>query len=52
MHDIQIENFVKQYKIQNNKEPSIEEIYENLEDSINKMYIDKFVARLNKNIQK
>jgi len=51
IHDIQIENFIKQYKIENNKEPSIEEIYENLEDSINKLYIDKFVQRLNKNIQ-
>ncbi len=52
MHDIQIENFVKDYKAQNNREPSIEEIYENLEDSINKMYIDKFVDRLNKKIEK
>lgn len=50
MHDIQIENFVKDYKQENNREPSIEEIYENLEDSINKMYIDKFVNRLNRQI--
>ena len=52
MHDIQIENFVKDYKQQNNRDPSIEEIYENLEDSINKLYIDKFVNRLNKKIEK
>lgn len=50
MHDIQIENFVKDYKQENNREPSIEEIYENLEDSINKIYIDKFVNRLNRQI--
>ena len=52
MHDIEIENFIKKYKDQNSKEPSIEEIYENLEDNINKIYIDRFVDRLNKKIDK
>lgn len=52
MQDIQIENFVKAYKEQNGREPTIEEIYENLEDTINKLYIDKFVSRLNKQIEK
>jgi len=52
MYDIQIENFVKDYKAQNKTEPSIEEIYENLEDSINKIYIDKFVERLHNKIEK
>ena len=45
-----LNTFVKDYKQENNREPSIEEIYENLEDSINKMYIDKFVNRLNRQI--
>ena len=43
---------IKTYTEQNNREPSVEEIYDNLEDQVNKKYIDKFVERLNIKIDK
>ena len=50
MHDLEIEDFIKKYKEENSRDPSIEEIYDNLEDNINKIYIDKFVERLNNSL--
>lgn len=49
---LEIENFIKTYKEENKREPSVEEIYDNLEDKINKIYIDKFVDKLNKSLEK
>ena len=45
---IKIEEFIKKYKHHNNREPSIEEIYDNLEDSVHKKYIDIFVEKFKK----
>jgi hypothetical protein len=50
INNIEIEDFVKKYKLENKREPSVEEIYDNLEDTINKKYIDKFVVNLNQQI--
>ena len=47
MNNIEIEKFIKNYKEVNKREPSFEEIYDNLEDQVNKKYIDLFVQRLN-----
>tara|TARA_B100001093_G_C26660409_1_gene941509 strand:- start:163 stop:993 length:831 start_codon:yes stop_codon:yes gene_type:complete len=52
INTLEIENFVLEYKQKNGREPSIEEIYDNLEDCVNKKYIDLFVQRLNKQIEK
>lgn len=52
MNTLEIDKFVKHYKEQNNREPSVEEIYDNLEDQVNKKYIDKFVERLHDKIGK
>ena len=51
MNTLEIDKFVKSYTEQNNREPSVEEIYDNLEDQVNKKYIDLFVERFNKKIQ-
>lgn len=51
MNTLEIDKFVRNYTEQNNREPSVEEIYDNLEDQVNKKYIDLFVERLNKKIQ-
>jgi len=50
MNTLEIDNFVKKYTEENKREPSIEEIYDNLEDQVNRKYIDLFVQRLNKKI--
>ena len=50
MNNMEIEKFMKKYKDENKREPSIEEIYDNLEDQVNKIYIDQFVQRLNARI--
>ena len=42
---IQIEEFIRQYKTANNREPTTEEIYDNLDEKINKKYIDAFIAK-------
>jgi hypothetical protein len=47
MKNLEIEKFITDYKFENKREPSVEEIYDNLEDGINKIYIDKFVDNLN-----
>ena len=49
---IEIEEFMKSYKDEHSRSPSVEEIYDNLEDRINKHYIDKFVENLNIKINK
>ncbi len=46
INNLEIENFVKDYKMENNREPSVEEIYDNLEDNVNRKYIDLFVNKL------
>lgn len=43
---IELDEFVKSYLKENGRAPSAEEIYDNMEDRINKKYIDKFVQRL------
>ena len=43
---IELDEFVKTYLKENGRAPSTEEIYDNMEDRINKKYIDKFVKRL------
>ncbi|MBU94970.1 MAG: hypothetical protein CL669_05195 [Balneola sp.] len=50
INNLEIENFVKNYKIENNREPTTEEIYDNLEDQVNRKYIDLFVKKLRKKI--
>jgi len=50
MNTLEIDKFVKNYTQENKREPSVEEIYDNLEDQVNKKYIDLFVQRLNKKI--
>lgn len=50
INTLEIDKFVKNYTEENKREPSIEEIYDNLEDQVNKKYIDLFVQRLNKKI--
>ena len=44
---IEIEDFVKSYIEKNTRKPSVEEIYDNLEDKINKICIDNYVSRMN-----
>lgn len=51
INNLEIENFVKKYKIENNREPSVEEIYDNLEDTVNQKYIDIFVKNLRNKIE-
>jgi len=48
INNIEIEKFIKKYREENKRDPSIEEIYDNLEDQINKKYIDIFIKRLHK----
>ena len=50
MNTLEIDNFVKKYTMENKREPSVEEIYDNLEDQVNKKYIDQFVKRLHNKI--
>ena len=49
LENLKIEDFIKKYKEQNNRDPSVEEIYTNLEDNILKKYIDKFVCKYKSN---
>jgi hypothetical protein len=51
MNTLEIDKFVKNYTEQHKREPSVEEIYDNLEDQVNKKYIDTFVEKLNKKIE-
>lgn len=51
-NNYEISKFINKYKEDNKREPSVEEIYDNLEDTINKKYIDKFVQNLYKRINK
>ena len=44
INNLEIENFIKDYKMENKREPSVEEIYDNLEDNVNRKYIDLFVG--------
>ena len=50
INNLEIENFVKNYKIENSREPTVEEIYDNLEDQVNRKYIDLFVKNLRNKI--
>ena len=50
INNLEIENFVQNYKLENKREPSVEEIYDNLEDQVNRKYIDLFVQRLHNRI--
>lgn len=50
INNLEIDKFVQNYKQENKREPSVEEIYDNLEDEVNKKYIDKFVSTLHKKI--
>lgn len=45
-NSIELDEFVKTYLKENGRAPSAEEIYDNMEDRINKKYIDKFIKRL------
>jgi len=45
---IEIEEFMKKYRKENNRDPTTEEIYDNLQDAIEKKYIDKFFTKLKK----
>ena len=47
--DLQIDQFIKNYIIEHSREPDIEEIYENLEDSIERNYINTFVKKMKSN---
>jgi hypothetical protein len=44
--DLKIEEFVTSFTKQNSRGPTIEEIYENLEDNVNKAHIDKFMQKI------
>ena len=48
INSIELDEFVKSYMKENGRSPSVEEIYDNMEDKINKKYIDQFVQRLHK----
>ena len=50
LENIKIEEFVKKYKEHNNRDPTVEEIYDNLEDNIQKKHIDSFIGKF-KNIK-
>ena len=47
MHNMQIENFVKRFADEQNRQPSVEEIYENLKDEIDEihLFIKEFMKR-------
>ena len=50
--EIKIEDFIKSFSIEYNRQPTVVEIFENLEDSIEKEVINKFIAKtswLNRN---
>ena len=50
LNNLEIQNFIRNYRVENNRNPSSEEIYDNLEDQVNKKYIDQFVKRLHNKI--
>ena len=50
INNIEIEEFIKSYQEQNGREPTVEEIHNNLEDKIRKKYLDIFIENMNKNI--
>tara|TARA_Y100000591_G_scaffold333314_2_gene375640 strand:- start:3184 stop:4017 length:834 start_codon:yes stop_codon:yes gene_type:complete len=43
MHNMQIENFVKRFADEQNRQPSVEEIYENLKDEIDEIHINEYI---------
>jgi hypothetical protein len=51
INNIEIEAFIKTYQTQNGREPTIQEIYDNLEDKVSKNYIDLFVENSNRKIE-
>lgn len=50
MNNIEIENFVKQYHDTHSRQPSIEEIYENLQDEIEVQHLNDYIKRFNQKI--
>ena len=50
INNLEIENFVRDYKKEHTREPSVEEIYDNMGDKIENKYIDIFVKKLSKSI--
>ena len=46
MEGIKIDEFIKKYKAHNNRDPTVEEIYDNLEDNIEKKHIDMFIGKM------
>lgn len=51
LNNLEIQNFIRNYRVENNRNPSSEEIYDNLEDKINKKYIDEFILKLHNKIE-
>ena len=43
MKNVEIDNFVKNFLSHQKRQPSIIEIYDNLEDNVNKEHIDEYV---------
>jgi len=43
LNNLEIENFIKKYKLEHNREPSIDELYDNLGDKINNKSIEGFI---------
>ena len=52
INNIEIEGFIKTYQEQNAREPSIVEIYDNLDDKVDKKYIDLFIENSNRKIER
>ena len=46
LEGIKIDEFIKKYKAHNNRDPTVEEIYDNLEDNIEKKHIDMFIGKM------
>lgn len=46
--NIEIEDFIKQFKIEYLREPTINEIYENLEDKVEQKIIENFISKFKK----
>jgi len=46
LEGIKIDEFIKKYKAHNNRDPTVEEIYDNLEDNIEKKHIDIFIGKM------
>lgn len=42
---MQIEDFIRLYKLANNRDPTTEEIYDNLENNVGKKYLDIFISK-------